>query len=232
MLRALDGSAESRPLIDADAVLLRRYRAVGDRSAFETLFRKYQGPVYGFVVRLVGREEAYDLTQEVFLRALRSLNTFRGDCTFRTWLYTIARHVCYNHCRDEKRRHAVEGLFGDAPVDGDEDGGESALDRVADTGPDVSRIAEMQELQRVVGEILDSMTVEQRLMITLRDFEDMSYEEIGQITELSLANVKSKLHRARLLFKTRFQPYWDALQEDLASSDGPIPGKSNERRCQ
>jgi RNA polymerase sigma-70 factor, ECF subfamily len=213
--RVAVGRPASSPLIDSDGVLLRRYRTRGDRDAFEALFRKYQGPIYGLVVRLVGSEDAYDLTQEVFLRVLRSLHSFRGDCTFRTWLYTVARHVCYNHCRDEKRRQAIEGLFG-----GGEDGEESAEQQIPDTQMSVERIVETQELQRVVASILDSMTVEQRLLITLRDFEGMSYEEMTQITELSLVNVKSKLHRARLAFKTKFDPYWRALQDDENGAHG------------
>jgi RNA polymerase sigma-70 factor (ECF subfamily) len=195
-------------MIDTDGVLFRRYRSTGDRDAFEALFRKYQGPIYGLIVRLVGSEEAYDLTQEVFLRVLRSVQAFRGDCTFRTWLYTIARHVCYNHCRDSKRRQAIEGLFG-----GSDDDGESQEQEIPDTQMSVERIVETQELQRVVASILETMTVEQRLLITLRDFEGMSYEEMTQITDLSLVNVKSKLHRARLAFKAKFEPYWKALQD-------------------
>ena len=202
-------------LIDTDGVLLRRYRATGDRDAFESLFRKYQGPIYGLVVRLVGAEDAYDLTQEVFLRVLRSLHSFRGDCTFRTWLYTVARHVCYNHCRDEKRRQAIEGLFG-----GGDDGDECPEQQIPDTQMNVERIVETAELQRIVASILESMTVEQRLLITLRDFEGLSYEEIMQITELSLVNVKSKLHRARLAFKVKFDPFWRALQGEESESHG------------
>ncbi len=227
--------------IDTDAVLLRRYRTHGDRKAFESLFRKYQGPIYGLVVRLIGSEQAYDLTQDVFVRALRSISTFRGDCSFRTWLYTIARHVCYNHSRDEKRRQTIEGIFlGDT----DDDSGESSPreSQYPDPQMNVPRIVETQELQRVVQDILETMPVEQRLLITLRDFEGMSYEEIGEITELSLVNVKSKLHRARVAFKTRFEPYWKAMQDDGEVQSGtgggkvvdaaPDFGKSNGRRIE
>jgi RNA polymerase sigma-70 factor (ECF subfamily) len=193
---------------DPDAILLRRYRICGDRAAFEALFRKYQEPIYGFVVRLVGAEDAYDLTQEVFLRVMRSARSFRGDSTFRTWLYTIARHICYNHCRSLKRRQDLECLFGDS---GDI---EDTAEQIPNTKMDVERIVETQELQRIVVSVLDSLTMEQRLLITLCDFEGMSYDEIAKIAELTVASVRSKLHRARLAFKTRFQPYWKALYSD------------------
>jgi RNA polymerase sigma-70 factor (ECF subfamily) len=197
------------PIIDTDAVLLRRYRARGDRSAFEALFRKYQGPIYGLVVRMIGTEDAYDITQDVFIRAVKALQSFRGECTFRTWLYTIARRLCYNHCRDEKRRQTFVTMLG---CDGDSESGDGQYEyQLPDPLADVSRIAETKELQRIVAEILESMSAEQRLLITLRDFEGMSYEEIAQITELSIVNVKSKLHRARQAFKTKFAPYWKAM---------------------
>ncbi len=219
MLRPLNSAATatseaggvSGQVIDPDALLMRRYRVSNDRSAFETLFRKYQGPIYGLVVRLIGAEDAYDVTQEVFLRALRAMGSFRGESTFRTWLYTIARHVCYNPCRDKKRRTAIEGFLGGSDDEGDCSG------EVADPQMDIARIVETKELQRIVSDILAGMTVEQRLLITLRDFEGMSYEEIAQITELSLVNVKSKLHRARLTFKTQFEPYWSALYEEYST---------------
>jgi RNA polymerase sigma-70 factor (ECF subfamily) len=194
--------------VDPDALLLRRYAATGDRQAFETLFRKYQGPIFALVHRMVGDEDAYDLTQEVFLRVLRSIETFRAASSFRTWLYTIARNVCYNYCRDQKRKKSYE-TDNDFNCDGD--------DQLADNLPDpylnVERIAEERELQRAAIMVLATLSEEQRMIISLRDFEGMSYEEIGQIMELSVANVKSKLHRARITFKKAFTPYMSLLDD-------------------
>ena len=76
-----------------------------------------------------------------------------------------------------------------------------------DPGADVARIVETRELQRAVDNVLALLTPEQRLLMILRDFEQLSYEEISEITDLSIVNVKSKLHRARLAFKAKFQPY-------------------------
>lgn len=193
--------------IDPDATLLRRYRATGDRSAFEALFRKYQAPIFGFVCRMVGSEEAYDLTQEVFLRALRALHAFKGECSFRTWLYTIARNVCFNHCREKRRKQLFEEVLGGETED---DEGESVAD-LPDMAGDVTKLVETRELQQLVAHIMKSMPEEQRLLITLRDFDGLSYEEVAQITEMSIGNVKSKLHRARLAFKKRFQPYLELV---------------------
>jgi RNA polymerase sigma-70 factor (ECF subfamily) len=199
---------ETNGIIDADATLVRRYRTTGDRAAFEALYKKYQGPIFALVHRMVGSEDAYDITQEVFLRALKSLGTFRGDASFRTWIYTIARNVCYNHCRDLKRKYTYEEALGT-----DLDGDDETMDDLPDPHLSVEKITETKELQKVAREVLSHLSPEQRLLITLRDFEGMSYEEIGKITELSLVNVKSKIHRARMAFKKAFQPYMDILDD-------------------
>lgn len=194
--------------VDSDAVLVRKYRATGDRGAFEALFRKYQGPIFALVHRMVGNQDAYDVTQDIFVSVLKSLDSFRGESSFRTWIYTIARHKCYNHCRDLKRR----GMFEEA-LGSDNDDDDETVDDLPDPHLSVEKIAETKELQAAAIKALSSLSAEQRMLITLRDFEGMSYEEIGEITELSLANVKSKIHRSRMAFKKAFQPYMDILDD-------------------
>ena len=187
---------------DADAPLVRRH-LTGDPKAFETLFRKYQTPIFSLVTRMVRGEDAYDLTQDVFLKALKALRTFRGDAKFSTWLFTIARHTCLNYLRhknvieEDSLEESQEEHPGNEPIDGD---------------MNVGRLCETRELQRVVDDILATMPAEPRLLLILRDFEQMSYDEISQVTELSIVNVKSKIHRARQAFKKRFQPYLELLE--------------------
>jgi RNA polymerase sigma-70 factor (ECF subfamily) len=198
------------PRLDPDLALVRQFRATASSAAFEILFRKYQSPVFNLVHRMVNGEDAYDLTQEVFYRALRSLTTFQGDCKFRTWLYTIARNVCLNYLREKKVRAGLEGVSLDA-----EDDQPGYIPEPADPLADVPQIVEVRELQRVVDRVLAAMPPEQRLLITLRDLEGLSYEEIAQITEITLINVKSKLHRARQSFKVKFQPYLENVDPNL-----------------
>lgn len=192
------------PRLDPDVALVRQFQATGRAALFEALFRKYQSPIFHLVTRMVNGEEAYDLTQEVFLRALRALPTFKGDCKFSTWLYTIAKNTCFNHLRESKKRADVEEYSLD---DGGEAGDVGGGPEIADPEGDVARIVETHELQRLVDEILALLTPEQRLLMTLRDFEGLSYEEIAEITDLTPAGVKTKLHRARLAFKAKFAPY-------------------------
>lgn len=192
-------------LPDPDTLLVRQYLA-GDERAFETLFRRYQTPIFNLVTRMVRGEEAYDLTQEVFLKALRGLRSFRGEAKFSTWLYTIARHTCLNHLR-RKAVLTEESL--DAQQE-DRPGSEPA-----DEAMNVAAICEVRELQRVVNAVLATLPPEPRMLLVLRDFEQLSYDEISQVTELSIVNVKSKIHRARQAFKKRFAPYLELLEGGL-----------------
>lgn len=194
--------ATAIPRTDPDALLVRQHLA-GDPKAFEALFKKYQTPIFNVVTRMVRGEDAYDITQEVFLKALRALRSFRGDSKFSTWLYTIARHTCLNHIRhkgvltESSLEEQQEDHPGNEPIDAD---------------MDVASICETRELQRVVDAVLATMPPEPRMLLVLRDFEQLSYDEISSITELSIVNVKSKIHRARQAFKKRFQPYLELLE--------------------
>jgi len=189
-------------VVDPDAQLVRQVIA-GDLGAFEQLFRKYQTPIFNMVNRMVRGEDAYDITQDVFIRAYRALKSFRGDAKFSTWLYTIARHTCLNHIRhrnvlsEESLNEAQEDHPGNEPID------ESV---------NVARFAEVRELQKIVDEVLATLPPEPRMMLILRDFEQLTYDEISQVTQLSIVNVKSKIHRARQAFKKRFQPYLPLLE--------------------
>jgi len=187
----------------ADVVLVKQYLA-GDAHAFELLFRKYETPVFNFISRMVSGEDAYDLTQDVFCCVLRSLHTFRGDSKFSTWLYSIARNICLNRLR---RRACVRVDSLDQMCEN-----QPGFDLPSDS-PDADRVLETHELQRIINDILSEMNPEQRMIITLRDFEQLSYEEISSIMGLSLANTKSKLHRARMAFKQRFKPYINLWME-------------------
>ena len=210
------------PRLDPDVALVRQFRATANPAVFEILFRKYQTTVFSFVSRMVNGEEAYDLTQEVFVRALRSLPSFKGDCKFRTWLLTIARNVCLNYLRDKKARSGLEG--GSLDEEPDTSG---FTPEPSDPAADIAAIVEVRELQRLVDKVLVQLTEEQRLLITLRDLQGLSYEEIEQIMELSPVNVKSKLHRARLAFKAKFQPYLAQVSPDLDMdiNKGKVGGK-------
>ncbi len=188
--------------IDPDAALVRAH-LTGDETAFELLFRKYQGPIFNLVTRMVRGEDAYDLTQDVFIKALKALRNFRGESKFSTWLFTIARHTCLNHIRHKNviTEDSLEESQEDAP-------GNEPTDKKMN----VAKLSEVRELQKVVDDTLATMLPEARMMLILRDFEQLSYDEISQVTQMSIVNVKSKIHRARQVFKKRFAPHMELLE--------------------
>jgi len=190
---------------DPDMALVRKYLA-GDDAAFEALFRKYQTSIFNIVSRMVKSEDAYDLTQDVFCHVLRAVHTFRGDSKFSTWLYSIARNVCLNRLRRQSclREESLDSMIEE----------QCFTDYLPDETADVERIVETHEIQRVVNHVLAMLPPDQRLLVLLRDFEQLSYEEISLVTEMSLANVKSRLHRARMAFKDKMKPYLDQIKEE------------------
>lgn len=185
--------------LDEDLLLVRRC-SDGDLSAFEQLHRKYVRLVYSVVYRMVPGEEAHDLTQEVFLRAFKNIRTFRGESSFRSWLLRIAHNLCCNRLRD-LRRQRTDSL--EEMAEREESAGYEPASDV-----DLQAHVEREELQRKVRDVLALLPEDYRVMLILRDFEQFSYEEISHITGLTIANVKSRLHRARMAFKRLFEPYY------------------------
>jgi len=210
----LSAQITNLPRLDPDVALVRQFRATGNPALFEQLFKKYQTPIFHLVCRMVHGEDAYDLTQEVFYRALRSLSSFKGDSKFGTWLYTIAKNTCLNHLRESRRKSDHEEYSLDETLPND-DGRTRDL---PDPESDVTMLVESRELQRIVDQVLSELTPEQRMLMTLRDFQQLSYEEIGEIMDMTLVNVKSKLHRARLAFKAKFQPYLGLIGSEAGTS--------------
>lgn len=166
----------------------------GDSRAFEDLAVKYQNKIYALSYRYMGNEEdAYDMAQEAFIKAYRSLRSFKGDSSFGTWMYRIATNVCLDELRRRKRR--IIPLSLDEPLatrDGDE-----VEKEIADTSPTADVIYEQKELSQYIQQVLDEMKPDHKTTIILRDIMDLTYEEIAQVSDCSIGTVKSRLSRAR-----------------------------------
>ena len=158
-----------------------------DEAAFNELVRTSQGRVFRVCLRMVGRrDEAEDLAQEVFIAVFRAIETFRGDAKLGTWIYRIASNVTKNRVKYLARRQdGRQGVYDDESAHAADDAGapDDALD---------GKRAEARLLEALQG--LDE---EQRLILVLRDVENLSYEEIREATGLAEGTVKSRLHRAR-----------------------------------
>jgi RNA polymerase sigma-70 factor (ECF subfamily) len=183
---------------DPDRRLLEQCRK-GDRYAFETLFRKYQTYVYNISLgMLCNSEDAADVTQETFLRLHRSLDSFRGDASFSTWLYRVAVNLCITELR-RRGRSRFQFL---EDVQHDEDA--TVLEEI---GPSPDEAIQLAEERRIVQQVLRMLPPDYRAVMVLRHFQQLAYEEIADVLGLTLSQVKTRLFRARKMFKDRFQAY-------------------------
>lgn len=166
----------------------------GDTQAFEELVLIHQNKVYKLAYRYMGNEEdAYDMTQEAFLKAYRSLRSFKGDSSFSTWLYRVTTNVCLDELRRRKRRIAPVSL--DEPLatnDGDE-----VEKEIADKSPTADILYEQKEFSQYIQNLLNDMKPEHKTAIVLRDVMELSYEEIAEVLNCSIGTVKSRISRAR-----------------------------------
>jgi RNA polymerase sigma-70 factor (ECF subfamily) len=182
-----------------DQALVERVQQ-GDKRAFDALVLKYQSRVVKVITRyLRDPVEALDLAQEAFIKAYRALPNFRGESAFYTWLYRIAINTAKNHVVAQGRRpptddvEASEAEFYEGP---------SAL---KDTSTP-ERMVLRDEIERVVFEAIDALPEDLRTAITLRELEDMSYEEIAEVMNCPIGTVRSRIFRAREAIDKKLKP--------------------------
>jgi RNA polymerase sigma-70 factor (ECF subfamily) len=166
--------------------------AAGDEDASALLVAEHHRMVFGLASHLLGdRDEALDLTQEVFLRVFRTIHRFRGQSALRTWIYRITVNQARNRLRWWRRRHQGDQVSLDAHV---QRCGDLAL-RTDAVAPD--RMFASHELAGRLRAAIERLPFEQRTAIVLRELEGLSYEEIAFSLGLAIGTVKSRLTRAR-----------------------------------
>jgi len=173
-----------------EAALVQRC-ASGDEAACADLVSEHQRMVFQLALNLLGdRDEALDVSQEVFLRVFRTIHRFRGQSSLRTWIYRIAVNQARNRHRFWRRRHRADQVSLDAHVAEHGDflsNGEARPDRVL----------AQKELAARLQTALDHLPFDQRTAIVLREVDGLSYEEIGYSLGVAVGTVKSRLTRAR-----------------------------------
>ncbi|MFW6159441.1 MAG: RNA polymerase sigma factor [Planctomycetota bacterium] len=178
-----------------------RESARGDGEAFGELVNHYQNAIFNLVVRMLGnREDARDVTQEVFLKAYRRLRSFKGRSRFATWLCSIA----VNQSISERRKQSAASRRGGVPMSVLEGDDGRSYDPPGDTaGPDESLQAEetMQQIEAAIDELSDDY----RSVVVLRDIEGLDYRAISEALGCSRGTIKSRLHRARLQLRRTLQ---------------------------
>lgn len=158
----------------------------GELSAFDTLVLRWDGKIRGAIYRILGSEdEARDLCQEAFLKAYRALPGFKGQARFSSWLYQIA----LNLCRDRMRRRRGRVFIS---LD-DPDGPES--NQRPDPGPGTLELVESMDMSRMVASAVADLPEDQRVVIVLKEYQDLTFLEISEVLDVPLSTVKTRLYR-------------------------------------
>ena len=183
-------------MAEPSPALVQRAQA-GDRDALSALIQSQQTYVYSIAMSLMHNPAAAaDMTQEAFVRLLRSLGTYRGETKFTTWLYRLVTNICLDGLR--RRGRPVESL--DEPSVGSAgDDAQSAGERLADTDrwTHPEEDIELRESASEVRRALEKLPAPQRLALTLHYFQDMRYEDIADVMGLPLNTVKSHIRRGK-----------------------------------
>ena len=181
----------------------------GDPDAFAELIARYSGRLFNLAFRFIGdRGEAEDVAQETFLRVFSALPQSRLDLPFRPWLFQIA----VNLCRDWARRKRPTP-FTDLTAGQDAPAGEEGMEAMADPGPSTADQAEARDTESALRRAVMELPAAQRLIVTLRYNEELSYEQIGQVLNMPPATVGTSLLRARRRLRAALDPVEEATDD-------------------
>lgn len=163
----------------------------GDVQAFEELTSDYYTKVYNLCYRMLNNsEDASEQTQETFIKAFRYIKDFKGSSSISTWLYRIATNVCLDFLRKNKNKKTVsleQNIFDDIRIE----------DRLISSTPEPEKVAETNAQKQAIREALSKMSEKNRIIIVLRDFMGLSYDQIAETIKAPVGTVKSRISRAR-----------------------------------
>lgn len=181
-----------------DQALVERVQQ-GDKKAFNLLVSRYQNKVAGLLTRYVSRNDIPDVVQESFIKAYRSIESFRGESAFYTWLYRIAVNTAKNYLTAQGRRPPNEDILAEDAENYDV----GTHLRDVDT-PENEMLS--SELERIVFDTIHNLLEDLKTAITLRALEGLSYEEIAEIMDCPVGTVRSRIFRAREMIENKIQP--------------------------
>ncbi len=190
------------PLVAATGV-----SASNQNPDFDIIVTQYQKKIFNVIYRFLGDyEDAVDLTQETFISAFRHYDRFRGDAKVFTWLYQIARNLCINRVRQRERQRSLRIESLDQPRESSED--EGMTREIADWSQSPHTVLERKELQQRLTAAIEALPPDYKEVVLLREYHNLSYNEIVDATGLTLENVKTRLSRARAMLRRKLEPYY------------------------
>jgi len=204
----------------------------GSEAAYAWLIGEFQQPIYGLVYRVLNdAADAADTTQEVFLKVFRGMKHFHGESSLKTWIYRIALHEAANRRRWWFRHKAKETSI--EPGEPESPGGEHEMQMaLTDHADSPFENVAHREVQHRVERELGKVPEPYRTTLILRDLEEMSYEEIAEVLEISLGTVKSRLTRGREALRQRLAPYVREVGTELGLTAPDDRGRRGGRRVE
>ena len=169
----------------------------GDDAAFGVLFERHKERLFHTMVSMLkSREDAVDIVQEAFIQAHRKLDTFRGDSAFYTWLYRIATNRALSFLRKQKQKPvSIEGI--------NEIGGFDPP--ASDDHSQPLKMVLREEHRQLIRETLDELPDDYRIVLVMKEFDGLRYDEIAELTEIPIGTVRSRIHRGRIELADRLK---------------------------
>lgn len=190
----------------------------GSEEAYSWLIAHFQPPIYSLVYRILNDPaDAADTTQEVFLKVFRGMQHFNGASSLKTWVYRIAVHEASNRRRWWYRHKSRETSMESAPEEY-QDSSIALKDTLVDESRSPFDNVVQHELRTRVEDELRKVPEPYRTAVILRDIEELSYEEIAEITEVNLGTVKSRLTRGRDALRKKLEKHLREVSPELTSS--------------
>lgn len=210
-------------LTDEDLIARCKTELPGDTRSYELLVQRHMNSVYSLIYRIVtNREEAEDLAQEVFVKVYHNIRKFEQQSSFSTWLYRVATNTALDALDKMKRRPQPAARRNSGQnAENEEEADPLHLQPSTLAGPEESVI--QAELRDCINRVLKKLNREQARLLVMRDFNDLSYDEISKMFELGLSAVKMRIHRARLAFQEVFNQFCGRIYLNFSvtsSSDG------------
>lgn len=177
----------------------------GDREAFQQLVERYQEKVYSICYsKLDDEQDSYDVSQEVFIKVYRYLDSFNHESSFYTWLYRITVNTCIDYLRKQSRRSKVDY---DDTIQSDEEVEGHAELTPSTLGLEPDQAFSRKELREKMLEALGSLSDKHRTILNLREVEGLSYKEMAEVLDISKGTVMSRLYHARQYFQEAIETY-------------------------
>ena len=187
----------------SDTALIERIKNK-DHQAFKELFNKFRTKVFNTCMGFLhNKDDAEDITQEVFIEVYQSIEKFRSESKLSTWLYRIAVNKSLNFIRDNKKAQWIKSI--ESFFTGER---KQELHVADDIGSQPEKLIENTEKAKLLHNAINSLSKNQKIAFTLNKYEDMSYKQISEIMDLSLSSVESLIHRARINLQKKLLNYY------------------------